>query len=99
MAAGLVLEFPRGLGEKEYDAVNSQLGVNMRTGQGEWPAGLQSHAAGMSDEGFVVTEVWDSKEAQAAFMQARLGPAFQAVGLPQPSRMVWFDILASQHRH
>src|SRR5579862_9918815 len=99
MAAGLILEFPKIVGEKEYDAVNSQLGLNMRTGQGNWPAGLQSHAAGTSNEGFIVTEVWESKEAQAAFMESRLGPAFQAAGLPQPSRVVWYDVIASQHRH
>lgn len=96
MAAGLVLQFPSGVGQKEYEAVNSKLGIDMKTGQGDWPAGLLSHTAGPSDEGFIVVEVWQSQEAQASFMDSRLGPAFAAVGLPQPSRIVWFDVVGNQ---
>ncbi len=99
MAEALVLQFPKGVGEKEYWEVNAKLGLDMRTGQGDWPAGLESHVAGESDEGFVVTEVWQSREAQAAFMESRLGAAFQAVGLPRPSRVLWFPVIGNQHRH
>jgi hypothetical protein len=98
MPAGLVLQFPQGVGEKEYAEVNAKLGLDMRTGAGDWPEGLLSHAAGMADDGFVVTEVWQSQQAQARFMESRLGPAFGAVGVPQPSRVVWFDVLAAHHR-
>ena len=31
MAAGLILHFPPSVGEHEYDAVSSHLGMNMRT--------------------------------------------------------------------
>jgi hypothetical protein len=34
----LILEFT-GAGEAEYGAVNKLLGIDMRTGEGEWPAG------------------------------------------------------------
>jgi hypothetical protein len=97
MAEGLILWFASGFGEKEYLAVNAELGLDMRTGEGNWPQGLQSHLAGVSDDGFVVTEVWESKEAQAAFMESRLGPALAKLGLPHPSRVVWLRVLASQH--
>lgn len=96
MAAGLILQFPPSVGEREYDAVNSQLRFDPRTGAGEWRAGLQSHSAGNSAEGWVVTEIWQSKEAQAAFMRDHLGPAL--ADLPEP-RVLWFDVAASQHRH
>jgi len=96
MAAGLILQFPSGLGEPEYDAVNAKLGWNPRTDEGDRPAGLQIHSAGVSEEGWVVTEVWESKEAQAAFLSSRLGPAL--AGLPEP-RVTWYDIVASQHFH
>jgi hypothetical protein len=96
MTAGLILQFPASVGEKEYNAVSSQIGFDPRTGEGDWPAGMQSHSAGTSDQGLVVTEVWDSKEAQAAFMQSRLGPAL--AGLPEP-HVLWFDVIVSQHRH
>ena len=96
MAAGLILQFPASVGEKEYDAVNAKIGFDPRTGGGDWPAGLQSHLAGKSDQGLVVTEVWESKEAQAAFMESRLGPALGELSEP---RLLWFDVVASQHRH
>ena len=96
MSAGLILRFPSSVGVADYDAVSRRIGWDPRTGQGDWPTGLLSHAAGASDEGWIVTEVWDSKDAQAAFMGARLGPALG--GQPEPV-VLWFDVVAAQHRH
>lgn len=96
MADGVILQFPVGVGEQEYDGVNSRLDFDPRTGAGDWPEGLLSHSAGPSEGGWIVTEIWDSKAAQGAFMQNRLGPAL--VGLPAPT-VTWFDVVASQHRH
>ncbi len=94
MAVGLILEFT-GVGEAEYDAVNSKLGVDMRTGTGDWPAGLLMHAAGTAEDGaFVVTEVWSSRADQAAFMQNRLGAALAAGGITTPPRVRWVPLLA-----
>jgi hypothetical protein len=95
MAEGLILRFD-GVGEQDYDAVNAKVNFNQRTGAGDWPAGLQSHSAGAADGGWVVSEVWDSKEAQGAFMADRLGPAL--AGMPVPD-VTWFTVVASQHRH
>jgi quinol monooxygenase YgiN len=48
----------------------------VQTGQGDWPAGLVSHAAGEADDGtFIVSEVWSSRADQDAFMTSRLGAA------------------------
>lgn len=96
MSAGLILQFPANVGEQEYDAVNAQLSFDARTGAGDWPAGLQSHCAGPSGDGWVVTEIWESKEAQAEFMAAQLGPAL--AGLPTP-QVLWYDVISNQHRH
>lgn len=96
MAAGLILQFPAGVGEQEYDAVSAKIQLNLHTGEGDWPAGLLSHSAGPSESGWIVTEIWDSQESQAAFMASRLGPALAS--LPKPS-ILWFDVIASQHRH
>jgi len=51
----------------DYNAANAILGLDPTTGDGLWPAGLLSHtgAAG-PDGGFVVFEVCDSQESQAA---------------------------------
>jgi hypothetical protein len=94
MAEVLILEFA-GVGEKEYEAVNNQLGIDMHTGQGDWPPGLLAHAAGVADDGsFVVTEVWSSRAAQAAFMESRLGAALGAGGITAVPNVRWVPALA-----
>lgn len=87
MAYGLMLRF-EGVGEDQYWAVNSKLGIE-RDGSGDWPDGLVSHAGGPVDGGgWVVYEVWDSKASQEAFMGSRLGAALGEVGVPAPAQVV-----------
>ncbi|HLK72225.1 MAG TPA: hypothetical protein VKU77_01115 [Streptosporangiaceae bacterium] len=94
MPEALTLEF-NGVSEADYEAVNKQLGIDMRTGQGDWPAGLLSHAAGMADDGlFIVSEVWSSRTAQESFLASRLGPAFAAAGLTAAPAIRWVPLLA-----
>ena len=94
MAEALILEFA-GLNDADYAAVNGNLGIDMETGQGDWPPGLLSHAAGRSDDGnFVVTEVWSSRAAQAAFLESRLGPALGAAGVTAVPTMRWVPLVA-----
>jgi hypothetical protein len=90
----LILEFS-GVTETEYAAVNGQLGIDMQTGQGNWPPGLLSHAAGTADDGsFVVTEVWNSRADQGAFMDSRLGAALGAGGITSMPKITWVPLLA-----
>ena len=85
MAAGLILEFS-GLHEKDYEAVSSKLGIDMKTGKGNWPKGLQSHGAGHTDDGdFVAMEVWTDRGAQEEFVVTRLGPALGEAGVAAPT--------------
>ena len=91
MSEVLILEFA-GATAEQYLAVNKTLGLDPATGEGDWPAPLQSHVASVGAAGLVVVEVWESQEAQAAFM-ARLGPALGEVGLPEPARMQWQTLL------
>ena len=94
MADVLILEFT-GVGEKEYRAVNSELGIDPETGQGNWPPGMLAHAAGVADDGsFVVTEVWASQADQAAFMESRLGAALGAGGITAMPNIRWVPALA-----
>jgi hypothetical protein len=89
MSEVLVLEF-EGFGRKVYDAVNRELGLNDDWSDGEIPAGLIDHVAGASASGWVVVEVWETREAQAAFMENRLAAALQAGGVTgPPSRVEW----------
>jgi hypothetical protein len=90
----LILEFS-GVTEAEYASVNGHLGIDMHTGEGDWPPGLLSHAAGTADDGtFIVTEVWDSRADQGAFMGSRLGAALAAGGITSMPQVRWAPLLA-----
>ncbi|MFN2459125.1 MAG: hypothetical protein ABR591_00325 [Candidatus Velthaea sp.] len=97
MAVGLVLEFA-GVGRREYEAVNSRLGINMEAGSGDWPDGLMKHTAGTDHDGnLVVMEVWTSRDAQERFMRDRLGAAVAGAGISAVPRLTWLDLLADHH--
>ena len=71
MAEALILEFD-GVGREQYDAVNKRLGIDMASGEGDWPEGMLSHTAGAKAGGWVVFEVWESRGAQGQFMNCLL---------------------------
>ena len=98
MPAGVILEF-EGVTKKEYDAVNSALGIDYETGEGDWPDGLVTHSAGLNEDGqFVVMEVWDTPEHQARFMEDRLGEALAKGGVTEPPTSVtWIELVAHIH--
>jgi len=92
MPEALILEF-EGVGREEYDAVNASLGIDQYRRQGEFPAGQLFHAGAAKPGGWVVFEVWESREAQERFMNERLGRALQAGGVTAPpSRMEWLEL-------
>ena len=91
MSYGIVLVF-EGVSEDQYWAVNDKLGID-RDGTGDWPAGIVSHAGGPTETGWVVSEVWNSRTDQEAFMGSRLGAALAAVGVPQPVQVIESDIV------
>lgn len=95
MADALVLEF-EGMGVEAYERVNGHLGIDMHTGEGDWPQGLLFHSAGTKPGGFFVYEVWSSQAEQEAFLEGRLGEALEKGGAGQPARMEWLG-LASAH--
>jgi hypothetical protein len=96
MAEALILEFD-GVGREQYEAVNERLGIDMNSGQGDWPAGLMFHAGATKPGGMIVFEVWESREAQGRFMDERLGRALQEGGVDAPpARVEWLDLMA-QH--
>jgi hypothetical protein len=98
MAEAIILEF-KGVGKNEYDQVNKILGIDLATGAGDWPPPLLNHTGAVTANGdLVVYEIWESKAAQETFM-ARLGPALHEVGLPEPSRMEWLDVVGHYQTH
>jgi hypothetical protein len=92
MAEALIFEFD-GVSGDDYDAVDKILGTDGRTGVGDFPPGLLTHVAASGESGFLVCEVWESREAQENFMQTRLGPALGQLGLPAPKRLEWLDLV------
>jgi hypothetical protein len=98
MTAEVILEF-EGVTTDEYHAVNKELGIDPLSGEGDWPEGMISHAAGLSEDGhLVVTEVWDTPEHQARFLEERLGEALAKGGIEgPPSRVAWIELVSHQH--
>lgn len=79
MSVAYLLDFP-GTSLEQYDAVCADLGLR----PGAVPEGLIYHAAGHTETGLRVLDVWESDEHFAAFREPRLMPATQAHGLPAP---------------
>jgi len=78
-----------------YPKVNQVLGLDPATGSGDWPKGLLSHVGGGGDGTVVVVEAWESRADQESWMTAKLGPVLGQVGVPQPRRMEWLEMLGN----
>lgn len=92
---GLILEFDA-LDLDDYRRVNELLGVDMDSGEGDWPQGLMTHVGGAKDNGWVVVELWASRADQERFLADRLGPALAQAGVEgPPARMEWIEVAAS----
>jgi hypothetical protein len=93
MAELLILDFD-GVDEADYRKVNGALGLDPATGAGDWPAGLVSHVAGVSDTGHgYVVEVWESQQAQADFMDSRLAAAMATGGVSAIPQVTWARVM------
>ena len=98
MAELLILEF-EGVNEADYRRVSAQLGIDVDTGEGDWPAEQITHLVGLGEDGraFVV-EAWTSREAQAEFMQNHLGAAMAQGGLSATPKVTWATLIGEHHR-
>jgi hypothetical protein len=65
-----------GLTEQEYRTIMDELGVEARP-----EAGIYLHLTTPTDFGFRVVEIWDEKKGFDQFLEHRLAPAAEAVGL------------------
>jgi uncharacterized protein (DUF927 family) len=99
MAELFVLEF-EGFDKETYQKVNELLGIDMNSGDGDWPAGLLTHSAGKTANGWTVVEVWESREAQDKFMNERLGKALHQAGVEKPpTKAEWTSLHAHHQPH
>ena len=93
MADAIIWEFD-GVGRDDYDAVNEKLGIDPEGAEG-WPEGLVFHAGAAKPGGWVVFEIWESRDAQERFLNDRLRPALEAAGVTTPpTRVEWLDVAA-----
>src|ERR671938_1582264 len=84
MALALLFEVP-GYTQEHYDQVIETLQRGGKTAEGRL-----FHLAGPMEGGWRILDVWESQEAVNTFVQEKLGPAAQQVGLvPAPPQQVW----------
>ena len=74
MAVLMTLEVPGGTTAK-YDRTNEILGI---AGEHDAPPGLVTHVCGITDDGILVVDVWDSVAALDDFARNRLRAALAA---------------------
>jgi len=99
MAEVVVIEFAAPNAVEIYNAVNKELGWEGAPDSDVWPAGMLSHVSAEQGDKLIVVEVWESQAAQGEFMHSQLGPAFAAAGVPQPTRVEWFNSVMDVHSH
>ena len=75
MAIGAIYQ-GAGFTEAQYNQVHQLV-----TPSNQAPSGLIYHAAGPSENGFCVVEVWESQEALQRFFEQQLGKALQDAGI------------------
>jgi hypothetical protein len=93
MPDAIIWEFD-GVGRRDYDAVNEQLGIDYATANPAWPAGLLQHISAEKPGGLVVFEVWESKDVQERWLADHLTPALQAAGVTTPpTRVEWLEVI------
>ncbi len=91
MAVGLIMQFSD-VDAAKYDAMMKE------AGHAVWPAGIISHAAGPTADGWCVVDVWSSQAQFDRFLSKRLKPAFdRAGGMPEP-QLTTFQIHNKYHR-
>ncbi len=75
MAVGIIFDGV-GVSQAQYEQVLNQVSPG-----NELPAGMLYHAAGTSDNGLCVIEVWESQEVLDQFFKEKLGQALQEANI------------------
>jgi hypothetical protein len=82
MAIAVVIDFDGGSTD-QYDALVREMGIGGQPAS--VIAGLLFHAAGPTEGGLRVVDVWESQDALDRFTRERLMPAAEKIGgIPQP---------------
>ena len=81
MAVLISAEIP-GMTVEQYERVNELMGVSSASDID----GLICHTACATDSGMAISDVWESQEAFERFINERLMPAFQQLGIEATGR-------------
>ena len=91
---GIVNRFPGGT-KDQYEAALA----SVHPSDGSLPEGQTYHAAGATDDGWIVVALWDSRESWERFREEKLMPGLQALGdagFPSPPQETSFHIHREQ---
>ncbi|WP_427174812.1 hypothetical protein [Arthrobacter sp. 92] len=88
MATAITMEF-NGATLAQYDQVIEKMGL---TPGGPAPAGAISHWAAATDNGILVTDVWETREQYDAFARDQIGPFSAEAGIPEPPKVTYYDV-------
>ena len=88
MAVAVVMKFNGGTLE-QYNEVIAKMGF-LSKGAGA-PGGL-FHWVTQTDDGLMVTDVWESREVFDEFAQNQIGPLTAEAGIPGPPDMTYYEV-------
>jgi hypothetical protein len=91
---GIVNRFAGGT-KDQYEAALARV----HPSDGSLPEGQTYHAAGATDDGWIVVALWDSPESWERFREEKLMPGLQALGdagFPSPPQETTFEIHKEQ---
>jgi len=88
MAVAVQLEFT-GASLEQYDQVVKKMGF---TPGGKGAPGGLFHWVTKTQDGFRVTDVWETKEQFERFSREKIGPYVAEVGFPSPPRITFFEV-------
>ena len=91
MPVAIVMEFPGGTLE-QYDQVIEKMGFEKG---GTGAPGGHFHWVTQTDDGLLVTDVWETREQFEQFSEAQIGPYSQQVGITAPPQMTRHQV----HNH
>lgn len=71
----------------QYDQARAKVGWDR-----DVPDGAKLHVSGFGDDGLHVTDVWESEQAFNAFMEQRLAPVIQEIGIQGQPEVKFFPL-------
>ena len=72
---------------EDYDQAREKVGWDR-----DVPDGARLHVSGFGDDGLHVTDVWESEQAFGTFMEKRLAPAIQEIGIQGQPVVTFFPL-------